>query len=105
MIFSDSCIVDINNNNNDVKVEANDCCAGIDIVNNNEAVNWGTTTTTNINTAKVRSYLSLDGLEDYTKRMKELIDKKLEVVNERLKKLEDGEVGGKFAVVRGWMVV
>lgn len=105
MIFSDSCIVDINNN--DVKVEANDCCVGIDIVNNNEAVNWGTTTTTttNINTANVRSYLSLDGLEDYTKRMKEMIDKKLEVINERLKKLEDGEVGGGFGAVRGWMIV
>ena len=88
------------------KVKIGDCCVGVssgDIDNNWDIDNWGVKTidtnnwglVTNTNT-DVRSYLSLDGLEDYTKRMKEMIDKKLEVINERLKKLEDGEVGGKF---------
>ena len=74
-------------------VKMGDCCVGV----NSGNVDWGVTV------ANQKSYLSLDGLEDYTKRMKEMIDKKLEVINERLKKLEDGGFDGKFGTVRGWM--
>lgn len=75
------------------KVKMGDCCVGISSSN----IDWGVTV------ANQKSYLSLDGLEDYTEKMKEIIDKKVEVINERLKKLEDGGFDGKFGAVRGWM--
>lgn len=84
----------------DIKI--GDYCIGTGTYVNNAAANLGIDTSTA--TANVRSYISLDGLEVYTKKMKEMIDKKLEVVNERLKKLEDGGSAGKFGAVRGWMM-